>query len=505
MDTGDRVEGPAHTAKLNPALSEEEGGCQMVMSSHDTVTLLSGGVEAVLATLSQPRCSVMFFTDGASTLSTVTKVNQLLSSWSVSVWEVAADGQDANVTLTQLPHVVDQAQRLRQVSWCVTVVVVSDDLAFLAAFAQWSLKGRLVGPSTRLLAVTNASLVNNPDLSRTYSKMNAVMLAVDNLQQSRRCGVYLHLPYSPRGAQALKVASWTPHQGLALTSSLPLFPDKFSRLAIRPNLMVITHAFPTHEPVMVEDPRVPGGKKLMFFSALGNLTQILADTTNFTVDNNNNNNTVFSDDNNSNNILLNIVFNDDNNNNFVFNDDSKNNNIFSDDNNNNNTIFSDDNSYNDSSKDSNNKTAYTFVMPPDNQWGLQLENGTWIGTIGIASREEVDIGLGPISVSASRAQVLDFTWPMFTVISNIVGGRGRPEVDPWGFLFPLTPLVWAAILTTLLVLPLTVFLLSSCVTMEAPGGWLEYVFSFTRIFLQQGKKYFAEGICSLGTLKVPRF
>nr|XP_045593540.1 uncharacterized protein LOC123755103 [Procambarus clarkii] len=153
----------------------------------------------------------------------------LWTSWSVSVWEVAADGQDANVTLTQLPHVVDQARRLRQVSWCVTVVVVSDDLAFLAAFAQWSLKGRLVGPATRLLAVTNASLVNNPDLSRTYSKMNAVMLVVEDYQESRQCGVYLHLPYSPRGAQALKVASWTPHQGLALTSSLPLFPDKFSK------------------------------------------------------------------------------------------------------------------------------------------------------------------------------------------------------------------------------------------------------------------------------------
>ncbi|XP_069188742.1 uncharacterized protein [Procambarus clarkii] len=133
------------------------------------------------------------------------------------------------MTLTQLPHVVDQARRLRQVSWCVTVVVVSDDLAFLAAFAQWSLNGRLVGPATRLLAVTNASLVNNPDLSRTYSKMNAVMLVAINSKKSSRCGVYLHLPYSPRGAQALKVASWTPHQGLALTSSLPLFPDKFSK------------------------------------------------------------------------------------------------------------------------------------------------------------------------------------------------------------------------------------------------------------------------------------
>nr|XP_045593620.1 uncharacterized protein LOC123755191 [Procambarus clarkii] len=51
--------------------------------SHDAVTL-SGGVEAVLATLSQPRCSVMFFTDGASTLSTVTKASLSLALSSCS-------------------------------------------------------------------------------------------------------------------------------------------------------------------------------------------------------------------------------------------------------------------------------------------------------------------------------------------------------------------------------------------------------------------------------------
>nr|XP_045593550.1 uncharacterized protein LOC123755113 [Procambarus clarkii] len=87
--------------------------------SHDAVKLLSGGVDAVLATVSQPRCSIMFLTDGASTLSTVAESNiinlhqnLLPSSSSVSVWEVAADGQGANMTLTRLPHVVDQARRV---------------------------------------------------------------------------------------------------------------------------------------------------------------------------------------------------------------------------------------------------------------------------------------------------------------------------------------------------------------------------------------------------------
>ncbi|XP_069188820.1 glutamate receptor ionotropic, delta-1-like [Procambarus clarkii] len=303
-----------------------------------------------------------------------------------------------------------ERQQLRQVSWCVTVVVVSDDLAFLAAFAQWSLKGRLVGPATRLLAVTNASLVNNPDLSRTYSMMNAMMLVVEDFQNHLRCGVYLHVPYSPRGAKALKVAFWTPHQGLALTSSLPLFPDKFSKLSNGPTLIVVTETYPTHEIVLVDDSKSPGGKRLEFFSPIANVLQLLANVTNFT---------------------------------------------------------------------------YLYMRPPDGLWGSQQNDGSWSGMVGMVSREEVDVGLGPFSVSASRAEVVDFTWPISVYYGKILGGRGRLVVDPWGFVLPLTPLVWAAILATLLVLPLTVSLLSSCVSVRTPGECIEDTFRFITIFLHQ--------------------
>ncbi|XP_069169895.1 uncharacterized protein [Procambarus clarkii] len=205
----------------------------LLNESRDTQALLSGGVEAVLAAVSEPRCSVMYFTDGASTLSTLAKRDhQQGMPWSVSVFEVAPDSQGPNMSLTQLSRVVKEAHRVRQVSWCVTVVVVSDDLAFLAAFAQWSLKGRLLVWSTRLLVLTDVSLLNHPTLSGIYSKINAMMLVVKVLHNYNECSVYMLVPYSPQGAQALKVASWTPHRGLTLTSSLPLFPDKFSKYII---------------------------------------------------------------------------------------------------------------------------------------------------------------------------------------------------------------------------------------------------------------------------------
>ncbi|XP_069188795.1 uncharacterized protein [Procambarus clarkii] len=141
---------------------------------------------AVLEATSQPSCSVIIVHQALSIPSShfiAIITNKLVAPSGISVWEVAADGQDANMTLTQLPHVVDQARRLRQVSWCVTVVVVSDDLAFLAAFAEWSLKGRLLVWATRLLAVTRLALPEVQDLlcsHWTFSMMNTMLLILND-------------------------------------------------------------------------------------------------------------------------------------------------------------------------------------------------------------------------------------------------------------------------------------------------------------------------------------
>ncbi|XP_069169893.1 glutamate receptor-like [Procambarus clarkii] len=304
-----------------------------------------------------------------------------------------------------------QSAPVRQVSWCVTVVVVSDDLAFLAAFAQWSLKGRLLVSSTRLLVLTDDSLLNHPTLSGIYSKMNAMLLVVKNLNELQECSVYMQQPYSPQRALMLKVASWTPRRGLTLTSSLQLFPDKFSRLSNGPHLVVASETYPTHDPVMVDDPKTPGRKVLRFFSALAKVLQLLADTTNFT---------------------------------------------------------------------------YTYVRPHDGIWGTQQSDGSWTGMVGIVRREEVEIGLGPFPLNNLLNEAVDATWPVTIEYGRLLGGRGQPEVDPWGFLFPLEPLVWAAILAALLVLPLAMCLMSSCFSLKTPAEWMDDTFNLVSLISNQG-------------------
>lgn len=74
-------------------------------------------------------------------------------------------------------------QQLRQVSWCVTVIVVSINPVFLVTLDKWSLKKRLLVWSTKLLVVTRQP---PPELRHlltsywTFSMMNAVMLNLED-------------------------------------------------------------------------------------------------------------------------------------------------------------------------------------------------------------------------------------------------------------------------------------------------------------------------------------
>ncbi|XP_071532994.1 glutamate receptor ionotropic, kainate 4-like [Panulirus ornatus] len=130
---------------------------------------------------------------------------------------------------------------------------------------------------------------------------------------------------------------------------------------------------------------------------------------------------------------------------------------------------------------------YKYLRPPDRSWGVKYANGSWSGMVGMVIREEADIGVGPFDVTASRAEVVDFTGLILVDYTRILGARGRPEVDPWGFLLPLSPLVWLAILTALLVVPAVMFLQSLCFSFKIEGekNWLSATFAFLRVLLQQ--------------------
>ncbi|XP_071527361.1 ionotropic receptor 93a-like isoform X2 [Panulirus ornatus] len=193
-----------------------------------------GALDAVLGATSLPSCSLILLADGITSPSTILKAvsSEGSSPRGVTVMEVTAaeDGQDGNVTLAMLSHLVDLARQVRLSSWCVRVVVVSHDPAFLVAFAESSLKGRLLVWATRLLVVTSLTL---PQLYAllpahwTFSMMNTIFLNLEKTPSNVRASVYIYLPYSQAGAQVVRIASWSPDRGLQLLTELQLSAEKY--------------------------------------------------------------------------------------------------------------------------------------------------------------------------------------------------------------------------------------------------------------------------------------
>lgn len=54
---------------------------------------------------------------------------------------------------------------------------------------------------------------------------------------------------------------------------------------------------------------------------------------------------------------------------------------------------------------------FEIVIPYDNAWGLKDSFGNWNGIIGLLEREEADVGLSHLDITASRKEVVDFSFP----------------------------------------------------------------------------------------------
>nr|XP_045618625.1 glutamate receptor ionotropic, kainate glr-3-like [Procambarus clarkii] len=128
--------------------------------------------------------------------------------------------------------------------------------------------------------------------------------------------------------------------------------------------------------------------------------------------------------------------------------------------------------------------TYSVSRPADGSWGLLHDNGSWSGMVGMVARKEADMALGPFAMTAARAADTDFCLPFFTDFSRMLAAGGRPEVDPWGFLLPLAPQVWAATLAALVLVVLAVIILSN-IAARTPGLAAHICFTYYSVLLQQ--------------------
>ncbi|XP_071548117.1 glutamate receptor ionotropic, kainate glr-3-like [Panulirus ornatus] len=94
--------------------------------------------------------------------------------------------------------------------------------------------------------------------------------------------------------------------------------------------------------------------------------------------------------------------------------------------------------------------CYVVIPPPDQQWGIKLPNDTWTGMMGQLDRQEVDMALGPFTMTPQRASVCDFSVPLHHENFAIITPRPKLQSDVLGFIKPFTVQVWLLILTSLL-------------------------------------------------------
>ncbi|MPC18113.1 Glutamate receptor [Portunus trituberculatus] len=125
---------------------------------------------------------------------------------------------------------------------------------------------------------------------------------------------------------------------------------------------------------------------------------------------------------------------------------------------------------------------YTYARSPEKTFGTRLPDGYWTGMMGMVVREEADFGTGPFILNKARYDAADVTSTIWMDNMRIVSGMGSPEVDPWGFLFPLRPMVWMALITTFFgIMAVTELLSLFNLNVHATTN----AFSVVRILLQQ--------------------
>nr|CAD7463067.1 unnamed protein product [Timema tahoe] len=84
-----------------------------------------------------------------------------------------------------------------------------------------------------------------------------------------------------------------------------------------------------------------------------------------------------------------------------------------------------------------------FVIPEDEAYGQSMSDGGWNGVVGMVMRQEVDVGVAPITMSLDRNDVIDFTIPL--LMSNYVIMIRKPNklvINWYGFLKPFGRDLW---------------------------------------------------------------
>ena len=106
----------------------------------------------------------------------------------------------------------------------------------------------------------------------------------------------------------------------------------------------------------------------------------------------------------------------------------------------------------------------------DGQYGIETENKTWTGMVGMLSRKEADIAIACLTINNARLKVIDYTVPVFRDKTTIISAaRTKKEPNLLGYMDTFTIRSRIAIILANLLIALFLYGLFQVYSSKEPG------------------------------------
>ncbi|XP_068228758.1 glutamate receptor ionotropic, delta-1-like [Palaemon carinicauda] len=389
-------------------------------------------------------CSLVLIMDGTFSSDFISNVIKVLNpKHGLRLYEVSLQTTNQNRSQQYISDIVNTVTKFRISYECVSTAAFSDDVGFLDQFANAYKYDLLLIWKNRPFIVTRLPLQElNALLQRHWVLFagNAKVLQIPINEDSKSLlKLYTHLPYGPEnGGHAVQIAAWSEYKGM---TDVP-YNDTFSaeyRESCCKGMISVKDAL--NNPLALS--RLLHDPESFRFKVPVQATVAVAEwSAHITVNKDELSNTILISG-----PTANVVF-----------------------------LLAKTMNF-----------TMKLVEPEDGQWGSINPDASWTGLIGKVHRHEADFTTGPHDITEIRSKYIDFTIPLIFDARKFVVAQKQAEVDPWGFLYPLSALVWVLTLVSLCI----VAVLTSVVGRNySKDPFLLYlyavVFHTYRLLLQQG-------------------
>ncbi|PVD37579.1 hypothetical protein C0Q70_00175 [Pomacea canaliculata] len=114
--------------------------------------------------------------------------------------------------------------------------------------------------------------------------------------------------------------------------------------------------------------------------------------------------------------------------------------------------------------------SYQLIESIDGHFGAPTSNGSWNGMIAMLMRDELDLAIGPLTITSVREAVIDFTVPYMEDGGGILTKGGEPAPDFLNIFRPFPLGVWLILCACIMTTGAVLFAISKTDTARGVSG-----------------------------------